>query len=91
MENTNQIEKALEKKVNAELEEIVDEFIDSCTAIGKKYGCHVFQDLEFRDDKITTLKEHEVKSILFKSLKKKYGPSMLKKKSEELIAKLDLI
>ena len=30
MENTNQIEKALEKKVNAELEEIVDEFIDSC-------------------------------------------------------------
>jgi|TARA_B100000035_G_scaffold257125_1_gene227192 hypothetical protein len=91
METTNQIEKALEKKVNAEIEEIVDEFIDSCTALGKKYGCHVFQDLKYKDSSITTLKEYEVKTILFNSLQKKYGPSMLKKKSEELIAKLDLI
>ena len=91
MENTNQIEKALEKKVNAELEEIVDEFIDSCKELGKKYGAAVFQDFVKQDQNITTLQLDDVRRILFRSLKGKYGGHMLKKKSEELIAKLDLI
>ena len=91
MENTNQIEKALEKKVNAEIEEIVEQFTNACTALGKKYGAHVFQDLKHKDSSITCLRPEEFKTILFNSLKGKYGNNMLKKKSEELIAKLDLI
>jgi predicted choloylglycine hydrolase len=91
METTNQIEKALEKKVNAEIEEIVEQFTNACKALGSKYGAHVFQDLKHKDSSITTLRPEEFKNIIFNSLQKKYGPSMLKKKSEELIAKLDLI
>ena len=91
METTNQIEKALMKKVNVEIEEIVEEFTISCSDLGKKYGCHVFQDLKHKDSSITTLNPNEFKTILFNSLKGKFGKSMLTKKSEELIAKLDLI
>ena len=95
METTNQIEKALMVKVNAEIEEIVDQFTNACKALGKKYGARCFQDFEFKDrdkeQKITTLREHDVKGILMKSVKQKYAEHMLKKKSEELIAKLDLI
>jgi len=95
METTNQIEKALMVKVNAEIEEIVNNFVNECNALGKKYGARCFQDFEFKDrdkeQKITTLREHDVKGILMKSVKQKYAEHMLKKKSEELIAKLDLI
>jgi len=91
METTNQIEKALEKKINAELEEIVEQFTNACKALESKYGSHMFQDLRHKDDSITCLRPNEFKDVLFKSLKEKFGPSMLKNKSEELIAKLDLI
>ena len=91
METTNQIEKALEKKVNAEIEEIVEQFTNACKALGSKYGCHVFQDLKHKGDSITCLRPDEFKNIIFNSLKDKFGNAMLKTKSEELIAKLDLI
>ena len=91
METTNQIEKALMKKVDAEITEIVEEFTISCSDLGKKYGCHSFQDLKHKDNSITTLRPEEFKTILFNSLKGKFGNAMLTKKSEELIAKLDLI
>ena len=35
METTNQIEKALMKKVNAEIEEIVEQFTDACSSLEK--------------------------------------------------------
>tara|TARA_R110002095_G_scaffold97834_1_gene85907 strand:+ start:496 stop:783 length:288 start_codon:yes stop_codon:yes gene_type:complete len=95
METTNQIEKALMKKVDVEIEDIVEQFTNACSSLEKKYGGRCFQNFEFKDQnkeqKITTLREHDVKYILFTSLKEKYGENMLKKKSEELIAKLDLI
>jgi hypothetical protein len=91
METTNQIEKALEKKINVEITEIVEQFTNACDALGKKYGCHSFQNLKHKDSSITTLRPEEFKTILVNSLKGKYGNNMLKKKSEELIAKLDLI
>jgi len=51
----------------------------------------MFQDLRHKDDSITCLRPNEFKDVLFKSLKEKFGPSMLQVKSADLIAKLDLI
>ena len=91
MQTTNQIEKALEKKVNAEIEEIVEQFTNACKALGSKYGCHTFQDLKHKDSSITTLRPDEFKNIIFNSLKDKFGNAMLETKSRELIDKLELI
>ena len=91
METTNQIEKALEKKINAEIMEVVEQFTDACKALGNRYGDYQFQDLERKEQSITCLRPEEFKTVIFNSLKEKYGPSMLKTKSAELIEKLDLI
>jgi len=91
MQTTNQIEKALEKKINAELMEVVEQFTNACKALGSKYGCHVFQDLKHKDSSITTLRPDEFKNIIFNSLKDKFGNAMLETKSKELIDKLELI
>jgi len=91
MQTTNQIEKALEKKINAELMEVVEQFTNACKALGSKYGCHVFQDLKHKDSSITTLRPDEFKNIIFNSLKDKFGNAMLETKSRELIDKLELI
>ena len=91
MQTTNQIEKALEKKINAELMEVVEQFTNACKALGSKYGCHVFQDLKHKDSSITCLRPEEFKNIIFNSLKDKFGNAMLETKSKELIDKLELI
>ena len=91
METTNQIEKALEKKINAEIMEVVEQFTNACESLQSKYGSHTFQDLRKGEQSITCLRIEEFKDVLFDSLKNKYGPSMLKTKSTELIEKLDLI
>tara|TARA_R100001460_G_scaffold44162_1_gene80770 strand:- start:44 stop:319 length:276 start_codon:yes stop_codon:yes gene_type:complete len=91
MQTTNQIEKALEKKINAEIMEVVEQFTNACKALGSKYGCHVFQDLKHKDSSITTLRPDEFKNIIFNSLKDKFGNAMLETKSRELIDKLELI
>jgi len=91
MQTTNQIEKALEKKINAEIMEVVEQFTNACKALGSKYGCHVFQDLKHKDSSITCLRPDEFKNIIFNSLKDKFGNAMLETKSKELIDKLELI
>jgi len=91
METTNQIEKALEKKINAEIMEVVEQFTAACKALGDRYGEYQFQDLEKDSKTISCLRPGEFKTVIFNSLKDKYGPSMLKTKSAELIEKLDLI
>jgi len=91
MQTTNQIEKALEKKINAELMEVVEQFTNACKALGSKYGAHVFQDLKHKDSSITCLRPDEFKNIIFNSLKDKFGNAMLETKSKELIDKLELI
>jgi len=91
MQTTNQIEKALEKKINAEIMEVVEQFTNACKALGSKYGCHVFQDLKHKDSSITTLRPDEFKNVIFNSLKDKFGNAMLETKSKELIDKLELI
>ena len=89
MQTTNQIEKALEKKINAEIMEVVEQFTNACKALGSKYGCHVFQDLKHKDSSITTLRPDEFKNVIFNSLKDKFGNAMLETKSRELIDKLE--
>ena len=91
MQTTNQIEKALEKKINAEIMEVVEQFTNACKALGSKYGCHVFQDLKHKDSSIKTLRTDEFKNMIFNSLKDKFGNAMLETKSKELIDKLELI
>ena len=91
MQTTNQIEKALEKKINAEIMEVVEQFTNACKALGSKYGACIFQDLKHKDSSITTLRPEEFKNVLFDSLKDKFGNAMLETKSKELIDKLELI
>ena len=97
MKDTNAIEKALQGKINEEVSEIVENFIAELNKLSNKYGGSNFYDFkrppkrgyehtEFMVDGI-----HGVKEVLHRMILDNHGNSMLKQKSKELIAKLDLI
>jgi hypothetical protein len=95
MKDTNSIEKALQVKVNEECREIVDKFISDLEKLSNKYGGSMFYD--FKKDKSSDAKSfhvqgtHGVTNVLHRMLLDNHGGAMLKQKSKELIAKLDLI
>lgn len=95
VKTTNQIEVALAKKVEQEITEIVDSFMnDIQTKLAAKYGGSSFFDLEQRGkngDRITCLREGQLKDLLYDCLESNYSKNMLAKKSKELISKLDLL
>ncbi len=95
IETTKHIEVALAKKVEEEINQIVDSFMsDIKTKLRDNYGGGQFLDLKERRENgnsITCLRESELKTILYACLSERHGRNMLAKKSKELISKLDLL
>ena len=95
MKDTNAIEKALQVKVNEELREIVDKFVNDIEKISNKYGGSMFYDFQKSntpDGEIFHVQgTHGVTNVLHRMLLNNHGKQMLKHKSQELIKKLDLI
>ena len=95
MKDLNQIEKALQQKVNAECREIVDKFIADVEKLSNKYGGSMFYDFikdkNPEDNQFHVQGTHGVTNVLHKMLLNNHGKYMLKHKSQELIKKLDLI
>jgi len=95
MKDTNEIEKALQVKVNEECRQIVDKFITDLEKLSNKYGGTMFYD--FKKDQGSDAPSfhvqgtHGVSSVLHRMVLTNHSAQMLKYKSKELIKKLDLI
>ena len=97
MKDTNTIEKALVKKGDAELKEVVDGFIKSIKELDLRYGFKTsYFDLKDsgqfnHKQQITCVNLNAVEKILFNMLKDNFGQRMLNKKSKELLDKLEIL
>jgi len=95
VKDTNAIEKALQTKINAECREIVDKFVNDLEKLSNKYGGTMFYD--FKKDSSSDATSfhvqgtHGVTNVLHRMILDNHANNMLKYKSKELLAKLDLI
>jgi hypothetical protein len=95
VKNTNAIEKALQVKVNAEVDVIVQDFITDLAKIKGKYGGSMFYYI--KESNASDARgfmvdgTHKVANVLHRMILENHGENMLKQKSQELINKLDLI
>lgn len=95
MKNTNEIEKALQAKIEDECKSIVTYFIKDLEKLQTKYGGSMYYDFQkdSADDSIqfTVRDTYGVSYVLHRMILKNHSENMLKYKSRELIKKLDLI
>ena len=95
MKDTNEIEKALQAKVNAEISIIVQDFVDDLDKIKKQYGGSMFYHVTESNasDARSFMVDgaNKVANVLYRMILENHGEAMLKQKSQELINKLDLI
>ena len=94
MNSTNSIEKALQQKVDEEINVIVQDFITDLGKIKAKYGGSMFyymKESNARDARGFMLETNKVASVLHRMILENHGDAMLSQKSQELIKKLDLI
>ena len=97
MKTTNQIEKALVKKIEIEIAEVVDVFVRKLKDLHDTYGgtswykiVHYAQGYDNKQE-ITCLSKEQVRTILEKMIKENHGEGMLKKKTKQLLAKLEIL
>ena len=95
MKTTNEIEKALQDKINNEVSVIVENFTNDLKKIKEKYGGSMFYCMaesnasdarNFMVDGIS-----KVSNVLHRMILENHGEAMLQKKSQELLNKLDII
>mgnify|MGYP001224452886 FL=1 len=95
MKTTNTIEKALQVKINEEVNVIVESFITDLKKLKDKYGGSMFYDLKESNgsDARSFMVDgaHKVSSVLHRMILDNHGDAMLREKSKELINKLDLV
>ena len=99
MKDTNAIEEALKQKIHNELAEIVKKFTVSLYNLKNKYGAEsgfyaLQKDAVARSDwreQITSIRHCELETILIRMLKAGHGEHMLKKKTKELLNKLEIL
>jgi hypothetical protein len=90
MSNLNIIEQKIRDKAVAELMEIIERFENDLGKLTDTYGHKSFYS--FNEDKSTTcMQTHEYRNQLMFSLKNMYLENMVKKKSSELLEKLEMI
>ena len=99
MKDINTIEKALVKKGDVELKEVVTSFINSINELHLRYG-YKTSYFDLKDEgstqvnhkqQITCVNLSAVERILFNMLKDNFGQRMLNKKSKELLDKLEIL
>ena len=94
MESLNQIEKQLKDRSIKELEEIVDNFLNDIKKLENKYqnGSSFFDLVDKKyTEALCILGRTGVRHHLLYMLKKRHLDGMIKNKSKELLAKLDLL
>jgi len=97
MKTTNEIEKALENKIDVEIAEVVDVFVRKLKDLYDTYGGTTWYKIVHKhrgydkELKITCLEKENVRTILQEMIKENHGESMLKKKTKQLLAKLEIL
>ncbi len=98
MKTTNQIEKALKNKIDVEVANIVRGFMNELTNLYDTYGGTCWYKIVSpsragytKEQQITCLGKDHVRNILEKMIKENHGGPMLAKKTNELLAKLEIL
>ena len=95
MNDTNQVQKALESKAKKELQRVVDEFVISLNKLNSTYRSPNFYHMT--ENRSTDAKEFScirpgcVDTILKDMLVEAYLEPMVHKKTQELLTKLELL
>jgi hypothetical protein len=64
MKDTNAIEKALKKKINKEIEDIVNKFIHDLTKLSGFYGGSMFYRFRFKNHESGLMHDYDIKKSL---------------------------
>ena len=93
MKTTNQIEKALEKKIDLEISAIVASFISQLQDLYDTYGGSNYYTIVHRSSskEMSSLSKEKVRTILQTMIKENHGGAMLAKKTNQLLAKLEIL
>jgi hypothetical protein len=95
MNNTNQVQKALESKAKKELQIVVDKFVISLNALNKTYrspNMYCMKESRSVDAKeFSYIRPGAVEIILKDMLVEAYLEPMVHKKTQELLTKLELL
>jgi len=95
MNDTNQVQKALEGKAKKELERVVDAFIISLNELDRTYHqpCFYYMVEHGGSDakQFNCMPRNRVESVLNSMLRKAYLEPMVSKKTQELLTKLELL
>ena len=94
MKDTNAIEKALQQKIAEEINVIVQDFITDLDKIKNKYGGSMFYHITESNasDARSFMVDgtNRIANVLHRMILENHGEAMLKKKSQELLNKLEL-
>ena len=97
MKDTNAIEKALKKKIDVEVTNIVEGFINELTKLYDTYGgtnwykiVHYAHGYDNKQE-ISCLTKENVRSLLERMIKENHGEAILAKKTKQLLAKLEIL
>ena len=94
MNSTNAIEKALQQKIAEEIRTEVKVFVNTIQEkFRTRYNECSFYDISKtnNDDRSFSIQSHEIETLLCRMLHSGHEDAMLKKKSQELLNKLELI
>ena len=95
MNDTNQVQKALESKAKKELQKVVDEFVISLNVLNSTYrspNMYSMKESRSGDAKeFSYIRPSGVEIILKDMLVEAYLESMVNKKTQELLTKLELL
>ena len=96
MKDTNAIEKALKKKIELEIKEVVDLIVATIdTNFRKKYNGVSFYDFHKPGAEDYSgnfhVQAHELSRVLCEMLQKGHGEAMLSRKTRELLNKLEIM
>ena len=93
MKTTNQIEKALVKKIDLEISAIVASFISQLQDLYNTYGGTTWYQIVYdaQDKEISMLTKEKVRTILQTMIKENHGGAMLAKKTNQLLEKLEIL
>ncbi len=95
MKDTNSIEKALQIKIDDEVDVIVQDFITDLDKVKKKYGGSMFYYI--KENNANNARgfmldgTSKVSKVLHQMIIENHGEAMLQHKSQELLNKLEII